>query len=399
MSRYKTVTYTWQELFDKVWELPLLQIAKDIGVSDVALGKACRKAGIPLPGRGYWAKPERDRKRARLKGAAKIDAPPISFTVLNPEDVLKMPKRLNEPLESTPVPERLASPHALIERTLKLAKGLKPYDGRLVLRNGLDIRVSPEAFDRAIRILDTIIKWSEARGCSWKITGEGKTMVTCNGESMAVQLKERLTKQERPRPPAPPLRRGDRQTPNFSSLYPEYDWISTNQLTFTIDEHVDVFVRKNWNDAKVVTMEDRVHDIVSTFPVMAQALRESRERWEARQREYEEEERKEEQAKRKAEALRLVRKRMVSHMQRWEQAVRIHQFCDAVEAAVSGDQERKKASAWLSWARQQADQLNPLSGNPDYLLSLSAKVPDWFKGIGVYERPEPDWWAGLSEEE
>ncbi|RYG98469.1 MAG: hypothetical protein EON58_07055, partial [Alphaproteobacteria bacterium] len=52
---YKQVEFTREDLHAKVWALPLLVIAREIGVSDVALGKACRKAKIPLPGRGYWA--------------------------------------------------------------------------------------------------------------------------------------------------------------------------------------------------------------------------------------------------------------------------------------------------------------------------------------------------------
>ena len=49
-------TFTRRELYDLVWERPMIAIAKDIGVSDSALGKACRKAGITRPDQGYWAK-------------------------------------------------------------------------------------------------------------------------------------------------------------------------------------------------------------------------------------------------------------------------------------------------------------------------------------------------------
>ncbi|SOO05641.1 hypothetical protein XFF7767_460031 [Xanthomonas citri pv. fuscans] len=52
---YKQVKFTREELYEMVWERPVLVLAKEIGVSDVALSKACRKAGIPLPNRGHWA--------------------------------------------------------------------------------------------------------------------------------------------------------------------------------------------------------------------------------------------------------------------------------------------------------------------------------------------------------
>jgi hypothetical protein len=48
--------YDRNELYEKVWEKPLKRVAEEYGVSDVAIGKACRKLMIPLPGRGYWAK-------------------------------------------------------------------------------------------------------------------------------------------------------------------------------------------------------------------------------------------------------------------------------------------------------------------------------------------------------
>ena len=39
-----------------VWEVPVTDIAKNLGVSGNAVGKRCRKLGIEVPSRGYWAK-------------------------------------------------------------------------------------------------------------------------------------------------------------------------------------------------------------------------------------------------------------------------------------------------------------------------------------------------------
>jgi len=43
-------------LYELVWREPRTRLAKEFGVSDVALGKTCRAAGIPVPPPGYWAK-------------------------------------------------------------------------------------------------------------------------------------------------------------------------------------------------------------------------------------------------------------------------------------------------------------------------------------------------------
>ena len=49
-------TFYRQDLFDLVWSEPTRTIAKRLGISDVGLAKACRRADLLLPPRGYWAK-------------------------------------------------------------------------------------------------------------------------------------------------------------------------------------------------------------------------------------------------------------------------------------------------------------------------------------------------------
>jgi hypothetical protein len=48
--------YNRKDLYEKVWSYPMRTVAKEFGVSDVALAKTCRKLHVPAPGRGYWAK-------------------------------------------------------------------------------------------------------------------------------------------------------------------------------------------------------------------------------------------------------------------------------------------------------------------------------------------------------
>lgn len=54
-----------EELFALVWEKPVLQIAKDLGGSDVAIHKRCAKLQVPTPPRGYWAKIEAGKRPAK----------------------------------------------------------------------------------------------------------------------------------------------------------------------------------------------------------------------------------------------------------------------------------------------------------------------------------------------
>lgn len=50
------MSYGREKLYKEVWEKPVSSVAKDYGVSDTAIAKACRKLNVPLPPRGYWAK-------------------------------------------------------------------------------------------------------------------------------------------------------------------------------------------------------------------------------------------------------------------------------------------------------------------------------------------------------
>jgi hypothetical protein len=48
--------FTRKELYDVVWSQPMRTVAASVGISDVALAKQCKKANIPVPNRGYWAR-------------------------------------------------------------------------------------------------------------------------------------------------------------------------------------------------------------------------------------------------------------------------------------------------------------------------------------------------------
>jgi len=56
VSRELLSRYNREELYEKVWSRPMRILAMEYGISDVGLAKVCRKLGVPVPGRGYWAK-------------------------------------------------------------------------------------------------------------------------------------------------------------------------------------------------------------------------------------------------------------------------------------------------------------------------------------------------------
>jgi len=52
----EVITFQRDQLYDEIWSVPILQLAKKYGLSDVGLAKICKKMKIPRPPRGYWTK-------------------------------------------------------------------------------------------------------------------------------------------------------------------------------------------------------------------------------------------------------------------------------------------------------------------------------------------------------
>jgi hypothetical protein len=54
-----------EELYERVWTEPVAAVAERWGISGPGLAKACRRAEIPVPPRGYWAKVHAEKKPRR----------------------------------------------------------------------------------------------------------------------------------------------------------------------------------------------------------------------------------------------------------------------------------------------------------------------------------------------
>jgi hypothetical protein len=75
-----------EALYARVWATPRVQLAREFGISDVALGRLCRRRNIPCPGPGYWAKLRAGSAPPRPllpPGQGRIQRPAL-LTVVNP---------------------------------------------------------------------------------------------------------------------------------------------------------------------------------------------------------------------------------------------------------------------------------------------------------------------------
>lgn len=62
---------TRQELYNLVWSKPMTHIAKEFGMSDVAVRKHCKRMDIPTPPVGYWMKLQYGKKVRKPKLSSK----------------------------------------------------------------------------------------------------------------------------------------------------------------------------------------------------------------------------------------------------------------------------------------------------------------------------------------
>ncbi len=391
----KTVTYSRSDLFDLVWSVPLLKLAKDIGVSDVALSKACRRVGIPLPGRGHWAKSEGNRpKQPRMPKYTGRGSGDVTFTALDPE-AFRLSRKAEDAVPRMSVPTRLVDPDVLIASTIRAAEKAKRRNGRIVFGNKrvLSVSVSPAAFDRSMILLDTLIKACRQHGYPWKISTDGKTVIQCGGHDIEVTLHERLSKRELPRTQREKQYWETGNGPFFSPQ--EYEWVSTNQLTFKVENSVSGGARRSWADGNAVMLESKLHEILAGLPVVAEGIRALEAAREERgRRAAEAAEARRDQA-RAAEVTRRLRANLTTAVAAWERAERIRVFCMRLEsrAKMTSQDALKACTPWLDWARQQADILDPTFGDVTDLVAMSVDLPEWFGHPASHVPPKNDWWG------
>lgn len=67
---------TREQLYELVWSKPRTTLAKEMGVSDVWIGKQCRALNVPAPPPGYWA-----HLAASGRSKAKYVKPPLTYSL------------------------------------------------------------------------------------------------------------------------------------------------------------------------------------------------------------------------------------------------------------------------------------------------------------------------------
>jgi hypothetical protein len=170
-----------EDLYLRVWATPMRTLAKEFGVSDVALSKACRRNAVPTPPPGYWT------QLAHGKAAKRpaLPATPQKNTISFSPDKSAAQRRAAPVVAVKPVHVQVAettgdlAPFA--RATLQALSKVKPDAAGLVSSRGaahFTCVASPASLERAARILDAIerklpelggqvIRGTDKTPCAW----------------------------------------------------------------------------------------------------------------------------------------------------------------------------------------------------------------------------------------
>lgn len=367
---------TRDELYDLVWSKPMTRIAAELGISDVMLGKLCRKLDVPRPPRGYWRKvttgqrvPKSALPRARKGLQSSMTIYPQPPSPPKPAIAPNIAERLAAERQETNkivVPDCLETPHVLVERARHILAKTRANDEGLSVapasRSCLNIQVSPGSLERALRIMNTLIHALERRGYAVSLAADkGGTWVLTPEGRVQLRLTETVDRIETEQ------YRAAKASNPYVFLQREEKWIfkPTGRFKLTaIDEDGDK--RKLWNDSPKRPLEQRLNRVIAGIILAAENCRLHRiELAEARRKREEEEQRRIEQAHRRRELERLA-KMFEEQATQWSRCEGLRAFLQACEhslTAARGVTALTRGSAedmWLRWASEYVQHLDPL---------------------------------------
>lgn len=366
----QTKTVQRQALYEQVWAQPMTKVAKEYGISNVALAKICKKLNVPCPWRGYW------RRKETGKSVKPLPLPPNSdptkqvatiHRMIRPEAVVQMSEdalqriSTEQPAEQKiEVPNRLTSPHHLLKVHLEEWRSSKVDDYGAIWSGDirqLNIRVSPKSLARALRIMDTLFKALEARGHQVGIQeGYQRNLgVRIDGEPVEFGLEERFQRIAHP----------DQNNPRLESwMRKRYQYIPTSSLFLKIVAWGIDGLQKSWSDGKTAKLETCLNDFIVGLLKVAEAVKARRLRQEQEEQlRREAEHRRQEEAQKRQEEL-ARRQALEQEATNWAKAQQLRAYLAAVKDklhAKHGEiQSGGQAGQWLNWAHQHADRLDPL---------------------------------------
>jgi hypothetical protein len=400
------------ELYREVWSTPMWTLAKKYGISDVGLAKVCRKLTIPLPGRGYWAKKQagqevpqellpqlKEKSKVLLRKPSPPKEQPLTGELGTDEERAQLARLEGLSSESSLKRGDLSHPLILQARATLAKANENPHGILWTAEQCLDIRVSRDSLERAIRVMAGLVALIEREGFSVSV-GNGhreQTTATVHGQTIKFGLVEQVERIEASVAPSGGL--VDRVLKYGAQ--PPVSRAPSGQLLIEIWDVWSIH-KKRWKDGKTAQLEDLVPKVLAGIIRIALHRRTEEERraGEARERQKKVEERDRLLTAIKAEKARV---RALRHLAAdWFRAEQLRSFISA--ACHAGSQHGQAAEPgtpfgdWLTWATKQADRLDPLKESPESIIDSRLEPPDeptwsypYRKPPAPFRFPKPIW--------
>lgn len=379
-------TYKREKLYEEVWTNPVVKVAAQYGVSDVAIHKICKKLNVPTPPLGYWAKVSAGAKVPKtplpktngpiqITGAktfegveekiTESDKKPLDFLLDSKrEKVLSAVKEIEMPAENAQLHKKIAAYRNVVkewnqkDKKGEVSKRKKDYNYKPPFLAGV---ISNESLPRVYRILNALFRQVESLGGSVNddlslcVRNEHVSIEIAEGQDKVDHV---ITKQE-----AQALIKYRDDKHNYSwALEPQirkYDYVFNGRLRIGIRQG------RYFRDTDKNNIESRLGEILMELYEESEVVRIAREA-------------REEEARKKAEAERLKEERQKRYnveVERtialenaaidYETACRIRAYVKAVATSCGHDGLDEKTAAWVDWATKKADWVDPTVARKD----------------------------------
>ncbi|MCA0909792.1 hypothetical protein [Qipengyuania gaetbuli] len=375
-----SLSFTRREIYDLVWSTPMIHLAKELGVSDVALHKICRKHDIPNPPLGWWA------RKAAGKAVEQIPLPeiesdrPAAIFIRNAPaadwktQAIEVAERKakSAPQSSAAIPKRGS---VIVRNTLAaLRRGEANEQGLICIREAglVPCSIAKQSIGRVAEFLPRLEMAAEVQG--FTLTADEKPIRFSDG-AQTVQFeitegytreKHELTRKEKAERAAwekRSERRGWRYVHGDSHpIFADWDYHPTGRLSISFEPvwyYRQPTPRRSFNDGKRQRLEDLADKIAIGIAVVAAAKAERKRKDDEQARLYKEQrQRREREARlkyieeRRSDELALLLDTQ-SRLQKLETLL-------ALAHAQPGETINSRVQEFRRWLRGQVDETRAL---------------------------------------
>ena len=371
-----TKTFTREEFHALVWSRPMTQLAKEFGLSDVALHKNCRKHAIPTPPAGWWAK----RKAGKNVSVTPLPAAPPDddgkvLIAARPRGRLAGERAKSRSRAAGDQGELAPGECEIVSATLAVLRRSHASHRGLVAchRDGLiRCEIAPASIDRLGRIFGQITSAASTQGFRLVSREKGPARFTNEMDDVGFSLCETFHRLKH-QPAASELaaeakwnRMLERRRNGWFDIdwskrpvTPEWDWRPTGKLSLELD-HVWVpgepSPRRTFNDAKVQRLEVIATEIAIGVAVIAAAKRQQRLQRENREKAAEEARRQRELAQRTELIEQRRRTALTDILGELEEMERLRELLPAVRE-FAGEHAQPRVAEFNRWATERLREL------------------------------------------